>query len=272
MAIMANLQPIFETETAEQSWNFILGSDVRHESSWIVVDGLGYSLEKYLKILTSLVWTQAVSDWTCISGILFPYSIILTNYCTLTGWEDCITNDYWRTHEWLHWSDWFHCSLWRSASPTMIYLHRSDIWLPNWSISLVFGGFSAREALPRWDVQIQSLCFQVNNIIEKIGASAPQWMANQIAAENGSESMDWEKRSSPLMSISTPLHFLRLCNLVISQCLIKFILKVKYFWFIISRDYTFRLSVRKFALHIEVEFVCSLFHFAISCGLGIQVD
>lgn len=36
--------------------------------------------------------------------------------------------------------------------------------------------FEAREALPTWDKQIQSLCFQVNQIIEKISQSAPEWM------------------------------------------------------------------------------------------------
>jgi COP9 signalosome complex subunit 4 len=49
---------------------------------------------------------------------------------------------------------------------------------------------AAREALPRWDVQIQSLCFQVNNIIEKIGQSAPEWMAKQLTTENGVDAMD----------------------------------------------------------------------------------
>lgn len=37
--------------------------------------------------------------------------------------------------------------------------------------------FEAQEALPSWDKQIQSLCFQVNSIIEKITAAAPDWMA-----------------------------------------------------------------------------------------------
>ncbi|ESP04025.1 hypothetical protein LOTGIDRAFT_203414 [Lottia gigantea] len=35
--------------------------------------------------------------------------------------------------------------------------------------------FEARETLPTWDKQIQSLCFQVNNIIEKISTTAPEW-------------------------------------------------------------------------------------------------
>jgi len=39
---------------------------------------------------------------------------------------------------------------------------------------------SAREALPNWDKQIQSLCFQANNIIEKIAAHVPDWMAKTM--------------------------------------------------------------------------------------------
>ena len=33
-----------------------------------------------------------------------------------------------------------------------------------------------REILPAWDRQIQSLCYQVNNIMEKIATIAPEWM------------------------------------------------------------------------------------------------
>lgn len=36
---------------------------------------------------------------------------------------------------------------------------------------------AAREVLPLWDKQIRSLCYQVNKIIEKIGATEPAWMA-----------------------------------------------------------------------------------------------
>ncbi|BFZ03267.1 hypothetical protein BsWGS_06306 [Bradybaena similaris] len=35
--------------------------------------------------------------------------------------------------------------------------------------------FEARETLPMWDRQIQSLCFQVNNIIEKLSITEPEW-------------------------------------------------------------------------------------------------
>lgn len=37
--------------------------------------------------------------------------------------------------------------------------------------------FEAREVLPQWDKQIQSLCFQVNGIIEKINTAHPEWVA-----------------------------------------------------------------------------------------------
>ncbi|XP_013388525.1 COP9 signalosome complex subunit 4 [Lingula anatina] len=37
--------------------------------------------------------------------------------------------------------------------------------------------FEDRETLPMWDKQIQSLCLQVNNIIEKIAQHAPEWLA-----------------------------------------------------------------------------------------------
>ena len=40
--------------------------------------------------------------------------------------------------------------------------------------------FEAREALPSWDKQIQSLCLQVNNIIEKIGQQAPEWSVKMM--------------------------------------------------------------------------------------------
>lgn len=37
--------------------------------------------------------------------------------------------------------------------------------------------FEKRDCLPHWDKQIQSLCFDVNQIIEKISAVAPDWLA-----------------------------------------------------------------------------------------------
>lgn len=41
----------------------------------------------------------------------------------------------------------------------------------------------AREALPTWDKQIQSLCFQVNNLLEKISQTAPEWTAQAMEAQ-----------------------------------------------------------------------------------------
>ncbi|KAJ8319034.1 hypothetical protein KUTeg_004125 [Tegillarca granosa] len=43
--------------------------------------------------------------------------------------------------------------------------------------------FEAREALPTWDKQIQSLCFQVNQIIEKISVTAPDWMMKTMEVQ-----------------------------------------------------------------------------------------
>ncbi|XP_038826301.1 COP9 signalosome complex subunit 4 isoform X1 [Salvelinus fontinalis] len=43
--------------------------------------------------------------------------------------------------------------------------------------------FETREPLPTWDKQIQSLCFQVNNLLEKITAAAPEWTAQAIEAQ-----------------------------------------------------------------------------------------
>lgn len=40
--------------------------------------------------------------------------------------------------------------------------------------------FLAREILPLWDKQIQSLCYQVNDIIEKIAAVEPTWMQKRL--------------------------------------------------------------------------------------------
>ena len=39
--------------------------------------------------------------------------------------------------------------------------------------------FESRQVLQGWDEQIQSVCGQVNNIIDKITASEPSWMARQ---------------------------------------------------------------------------------------------
>lgn len=50
------------------------------------------------------------------------------------------------------------------------------IWSSYYNLTIVI----AREVLPLWDKQIQSLCYQVNGIIEKIGAAEPAWMAKTM--------------------------------------------------------------------------------------------
>lgn len=37
--------------------------------------------------------------------------------------------------------------------------------------------------LPQWDKQIQSLCYQVNNIIEKISVAEPDWIQKKVDEE-----------------------------------------------------------------------------------------
>lgn len=41
----------------------------------------------------------------------------------------------------------------------------------------------ARLTLPTWDKSIQSICYQVNAVIEKIGAAEPEWMAKTLDEE-----------------------------------------------------------------------------------------
>uniref|UniRef100_A0A669B3D0 COP9 signalosome complex subunit 4 n=3 Tax=Pseudocrenilabrinae TaxID=318546 RepID=A0A669B3D0_ORENI len=43
--------------------------------------------------------------------------------------------------------------------------------------------FETREPLPTWDKQIQSLCFQVNNLLEKIRQAAPEWAAQAMETQ-----------------------------------------------------------------------------------------
>lgn len=47
--------------------------------------------------------------------------------------------------------------------------------------SVIF--LSAREILPLWDKQIQSICYQVNGVIEKISAAEPDWLAKTLDEE-----------------------------------------------------------------------------------------
>ncbi|XP_077999100.1 COP9 signalosome complex subunit 4-like [Glandiceps talaboti] len=43
--------------------------------------------------------------------------------------------------------------------------------------------FEGRETLPNWDKQIQSLCFQVNTILEKIIQAAPDWAGQAMDSQ-----------------------------------------------------------------------------------------
>ena len=43
--------------------------------------------------------------------------------------------------------------------------------------------FETRDILPTFDEQIQDICFQVNNLIEKISQSSPQWMESTLDAQ-----------------------------------------------------------------------------------------
>jgi len=43
--------------------------------------------------------------------------------------------------------------------------------------------FETKEMLDSWDKQIQSLCFQVNSVIDKIGAAEPDWMNKTVESQ-----------------------------------------------------------------------------------------
>lgn len=43
--------------------------------------------------------------------------------------------------------------------------------------------FETQEVLPSWDRQVQNLCFQVNNVIEKINSHAPEWVAKYTESQ-----------------------------------------------------------------------------------------
>jgi len=43
--------------------------------------------------------------------------------------------------------------------------------------------FETKETLDSWDKQIQSLCFQVNSVIDKIGAAEPDWMNKTVESQ-----------------------------------------------------------------------------------------
>lgn len=40
--------------------------------------------------------------------------------------------------------------------------------------------FESGNVLQSWDDQIQSVCFQVNSIIDKITAAEPEWLAKTL--------------------------------------------------------------------------------------------
>jgi len=48
-----------------------------------------------------------------------------------------------------------------------------------------FVHFETRSVLPTFDAQIQSLCGQVNNVIEQITQSSPDWIAARDSASIG---------------------------------------------------------------------------------------
>lgn len=56
-------------------------------------------------------------------------------------------------------------------------------WIAKTMLCFLWFPFAAREALPTWDKQIQSLCFQVNNLLEKISQTAPEWTAQAMEAQ-----------------------------------------------------------------------------------------
>jgi len=43
--------------------------------------------------------------------------------------------------------------------------------------------FETREILDSWDKQIQSLCFQVNSVIDKLGSAEPDWMNRTVESQ-----------------------------------------------------------------------------------------
>ena len=43
--------------------------------------------------------------------------------------------------------------------------------------------FESRQVLQTWDDQIQSLCFQVNSIIDKISVVEPEWLTKTLDSQ-----------------------------------------------------------------------------------------
>jgi len=76
------------------------------------------------------------------------------------------------------------CLTFQTKKNTRGFSTSKEIFFP----SLLFY-FSAREVLPTWDKQIQSLCYQVNSIIEKISNAEPEW----IAKVSDEQMVHWER-------------------------------------------------------------------------------
>ena len=57
------------------------------------------------------------------------------------------------------------------------------VWASMFFIIILFLPSPAREVLPSWDKQIQSICYQVNSIIEKISQHEPAWL-NKVGDED----------------------------------------------------------------------------------------
>lgn len=84
--------------------------------------------------------------------------------------------------------------------------------------------FPAREVLPSWDKQIQSLCYQVNQIIEKITAHQPTSLPMSMGGDENNAMAHWNDRILLHVSICcwSILHKIILINLSIMSKLIDF--------------------------------------------------
>ena len=54
------------------------------------------------------------------------------------------------------------------------------LFLPLTLLSVCLSG---RDALPSWDRQIESVCQQVNQVVEQISALHPQWVAETLETQ-----------------------------------------------------------------------------------------
>lgn len=67
----------------------------------------------------------------------------------------------------------------KSMELFILKVNSSELYLAVF-VCINLSSFLAREILPQWDKQIQSLCYQVNNIIEKITLAEPEWIAQKM--------------------------------------------------------------------------------------------